>query len=150
MEARGNEVLSYMREALDKKRLGTTPKGRVLTMASFFMTSPYGPEDPLVKLAPFIPQGQDLDTWYESNARLIERLRREDARDKHTDRYDLHEDTEIYLNSQWIHNSQEGLRMLPFATEVIDASIILRVLYKEAAYTYDHLDPVDSASTPAA
>ncbi len=62
METRGNEALTFMRETLDKQRTGTTPKNRVLTMAGFFMTSSYDSEDPLVELAPFIPQGDALRT----------------------------------------------------------------------------------------
>lgn len=131
------EVLKYMRSALDDRRPMVTKLDRLTEIASFFMTSTFSEDDPLVELSEYIPQNEALEEWCSTNRLVIASMRRQDKNDKWSDRFDLEEDSKKFKESAWMHNAEEGLRIMPFQTEIVEAAIVIKLLYQEASMAHD-------------
>lgn len=143
MEA--NETLSYMRSCLDKKQVGSTTADRVSKIASFFMSSSFDQDDILHSISSYFPKNDELESWYLSNSRQVKKLSKESPNDYFSDRYDLEEDLSGYKNSSiWLNNVENGLKIMPLDPEVNEASMIVKILYKEALFAHEHKDELQS------
>ncbi len=139
MEA--NETLSYMRSCLDKKQVGSTTAERVSKIASFFMSSSFDQDDILHSISSYFPKNDELESWYIANSFEIRRLSKESPKNYYSDRFDLEEELSAYKNSSiWLHNVENGLKIMPLDPEVSEASMIVKMLYKEAIFAFDHND----------
>ncbi len=136
-----HETLSYMRSCLDKKRVGSTTAERVSKIAAFFMSSSFDQDDILHSISCYFPKNDELKSWYLSNLVRIKRLCKESPNDYFSDRYDLEEDLSRYKNSSiWIHNAENGVKVMPLNPEVNEASMMIKILYEEAIFAHDHND----------
>lgn len=134
------ETLSYVRGVLDKRQHDTNYALRVSKLVGFLMSSEYGEEDVLSSLSPFMPNGTGIDDWYEKNQDRMKELMRQDPRGRMTDRFDIEEEAQaVGEGSKWYQNTVEVRRLFPLQDEVIEASLVVKLLYKEANDDYHDL-----------
>lgn len=139
-----HEVLRYLRSSLDKKQVNCTSAERISKIANFFMSSSFDKDDILTTISPFFPKSDEIIPWYKDNAIEIQRLRRQDPKNYFTDRFDLEEESLKYQNSSiWMYNAQEGLKLMPLESEVNEAVLVVKILYKDAIYAHEHDDKQD-------
>lgn len=134
-----------MRSCLDKKQIGSTTAERVSKIASFFMSSSFDQDDILHSISYYFPKNNELESWYLSNLRQIKKLSKESPKDYFSDRYDLEEDLSRYKNSSiWVYNAENGIKIMPLDPEVNEASVMIKMLYKEAIFAHEHNDALQS------
>ena len=136
-ETRTPIILHDLREALDKRKLQSTPDKRTVSVIELILREPFKDGDPLCILRPFFPPFDSLTEWYQEHKVVIDELRKEDRHKAYTDRHMLETDIEVYETSAWLALSKKITAHLSMGVETANADIAIKLMYQQAQNAYN-------------
>ncbi len=140
--------LSEIRRLSSARGAGNTPITRTASLLQYLLETSVqssSEDDPIHGLVDYLPETDHFPEWVEEHNAEIENLKRENPKEKFSDRYYLEQETEEFRTSSWLSLSAEACRRISLDNELLRANIAIKLMYQRAS-----MDQADAASSPLA